>query len=413
MPGLMSAKIFSCIADTVNSTAVAVHRCTDYAPASVRQALEKVLADSGVMSIFNFSGKSVLLKPNLLRESLPEQCVCTHFEVVRQLGILLREAGAEVTVAESSGGRSYGKTIRAAETSGLLKALSEAGIPFVNVDTAGTMLKHLNGTQLENLVISELYQQFDITVSIPKMKTHVETRFTGAVKNMMGLVPGSGKLSMHKAAPKAHELGEAIVDLYSAVKPHFAVMDAIWAMEGDGPNLGTRRDAGMLICSIDAVALDSMASRLTGFHEQEVEYLWNAQSRGLGTADWSRIELCGDSVEVMKDFRHGAPSLTRKLPSWLLRFAARHLVSVDPEIVTDQCRQCGECASSCPVEAIVCVGARGNVPLQDVDLSADRPETVPVIDYKKCIRCLCCHELCPHQAVRLKKSLLLRLLTGK
>ncbi|WP_370840526.1 4Fe-4S binding protein [Megamonas funiformis] len=32
------------------------------------------------------------------------------------------------------------------------------------------------------------------------------------------------------------------------------------------------------------------------------------------------------------------------------------------------------------------------------------------IDYQKCIRCYCCQELCPHQAVDLKDGLILSLL---
>ncbi|MFR7619852.1 MAG: NADH-quinone oxidoreductase subunit I [Blautia sp.] len=27
----------------------------------------------------------------------------------------------------------------------------------------------------------------------------------------------------------------------------------------------------------------------------------------------------------------------------------------------------------------------------------------PVYDYKKCIRCFCCQEMCPHQAIQVKK----------
>jgi len=34
---------------------------------------------------------------------------------------------------------------------------------------------------------------------------------------------------------------------------------------------------------------------------------------------------------------------------------------------------------------------------------------VPSIDYKKCIQCFCCHELCPHKAIDLRKSLAVRL----
>ncbi|MCK5062361.1 MAG: 4Fe-4S binding protein, partial [Candidatus Aenigmarchaeota archaeon] len=47
--------------------------------------------------------------------------------------------------------------------------------------------------------------------------------------------------------------------------------------------------------------------------------------------------------------------------------------------------KCGNCVSNCPVGAISING-------------------YPKIDYKKCIHCYCCHELCPEGAYTLVKK---------
>lgn len=69
---------------------------------------------------------------------------------------------------------------------------------------------------------------------MPKMKTHQLTKYTGAVKNFYGVIPGSGKAAIHQQAPTEESLSQAVVDIYSALKPQLAVMDGIVGMEGEG-----------------------------------------------------------------------------------------------------------------------------------------------------------------------------------
>ncbi|MDD2716327.1 MAG: DUF362 domain-containing protein [Candidatus Wallbacteria bacterium] len=378
----------------MHKSIVAATRCLAYEPAAVKQALLSVLENSRVLATYSFKDKKVLLKPNLLRETRPEDCVCTHFEVVRQLAVILRERGAEVIVGESSGGVSYGKTARAAETSGLKSALDESGFPFVNLDGKGAKTIFINGKILGSVSLSSLLDEIDILVSVPKMKTHVETMITGAVKNLMGLIPGTGKLDLHRMGPNSRALGEAVADLLLAVKPHFSVMDAVWAMEGNGPNQGTKREVGLILASLDPISLDSVAAWVMGFKSMQVGFLKSAHSRGLGIAERKSIRIAGDSLDgfPIRDFKKGRFSLLHALPNLLLKIAVRLLISVDPEILSRRCRKCMVCKNSCPAKAI-------------------SPELR--IDYKLCTRCLCCHELCPHHAVGLKKSWVMKVLTGK
>ena len=62
---------------------------------------------------------------------------------------------------------------------------------------------------------------------------------------------------------------------------------------------------------------------------------------------------------------------------------------------TERCIACGFCVKHCPVNAIEIVNGRARM------------------DGAVCIRCYCCHELCPHDAIVLYKPLLGRMVFSK
>ena len=86
----------------------------------------------------------------------------------------------------------------------------------------------------------------------------------------------------------------------------------------------------------------------------------------------------------------------------------------------EKCHRCGLCQRSCPAGAIGTHSlSRRHQPIPRLSGSGDREGesrslTVGgdgpfVIDHAACTRCFCCHELCPHGAVVLRRSLVLRL----
>ena len=70
-------------------------------------------------------------------------------------------------------------------------------------------------------------------MSVPKLKTHGLTRYTGAIKNMFGSIPANGKKNVHLLAPKNRSMAQALVDVYEMVQPHITIMDAVIGMEGN------------------------------------------------------------------------------------------------------------------------------------------------------------------------------------
>jgi len=74
-------------------------------------------------------------------------------------------------------------------------------------------------------------------------------------------------------------------------------MDAVVAMEGNGPKSGKPKEVGLILVSSDPVALDSVAAHLMGFDPSTIDHLQECARRGLGNANLDKIELIGDGAE--------------------------------------------------------------------------------------------------------------------
>lgn len=384
------------------SVKVSVVKCLDYLPSnlekSIKQSLELISDNSSLIP----KNSKILLKPNLLSSTKgPDKLANTHTEFMRALAELLkREYNSDVYIGDSSGGASYGKTNDAFEVSGLSRLAKELSINLVNFDNTGavTLTNEKNKIQ-KSFQVTNFLQEVDFIISVPKLKTHTLLGFTGAVKNMMGVVPGSGKRDMHFIAPRPLQMSYCIVDLFSLVKPHLNIMDAIWGMEGDGPAAGNPRNVGLILASRDAVALDTVALEISGFKSKEVDLIKDASSRGLGIGDLSEIDVVGDRIEDIKvnDFKKPQSWIREFVldycPEFILKRGFLGMTSGEPVIDVKLCQKCGMCIQGCPVDAIDT--------LEDGNLKVRK---------KDCIECFCCHELCPHNAVKIKLPLMIILL---
>jgi ferredoxin len=166
-------------------------------------------------------------------------------------------------------------------------------------------------------------------------------------------------------------------------------MDAIVAMEGEGPSAGDPVKMGLLLASPDPVSLDIVVSWITGFKPSDILTSVDAVERGLGPQDFEDIEVVGCRVDevVRSDFKK--PSTYRgKIKRTLIRiltpFGLRFFRNF-PATKDSICTKCGICEERCPVEAI-------------------KMNPYPEFNYDKCIQCFCCHELCPSGAIYIKKG---------
>ena len=368
---------------------VSIVKCLEYNEAY--DAVKKSLDLIGGIEKFVKPGDKVVLKPNLIARKKPEASVTTHPEILRAVTKLVEEAGGNVIVAESPGGP-YNAALLKGLYSGCGITEAVRGTEAVlNYDTAFEEVSYPDGITMKSFPIIKPILEADVIISLPKLKTHSMTSYSGAVKNLFGTVPGTYKAELHFRLDDRVAFCSMLVDLCQCVKPTLAVMDGVWGMEGNGPTNGESRHIGVVMSSANLHALDYAACRLIDYGSDEVDTVAEAIRRGLFDPD--KTEIVGEELSdlVMRDYvkpeSHFNLLKAVSLPPRINDIVVNMLAS-KPKINYRECVSCGECARCCPPKVIDMVSGK------------------PVIDRKGCIKCFCCQELCPKGAVKIKRPLM-------
>ena len=402
---------------------VALVRCADYDLDAVTEAVRQAMDLLGGMAAFVQPGQRVLLKPNIVRGVDPERAVSTHPALVAAVATLVIEAGGKPIIVESPGGPFSPIALRMAYRRTKIDWAAEVSGAELNFDCEGVQVSHPDGVVLHRLDLVRALLDADVVINLPKLKTHNLTTLTLAVKNLLGLVPGALKIGYHAKLQDRERFCQGLVDILTYVKPALQIMDAVVGMEGNGPSGGDPRPIGAVVAGADALAVDIVCTALVGMAPEEVETTRVAMARGLTSGRLQDVELLGEPLDALRvaDFRRGMaasvdPGLVPRVLRGLLSAESsangegdalgrgpfrllstgwvwRQLVSFP--YAGEDCTGCGFCARHCPVDAIQVVDRRAQM------------------DTGRCIRCYCCHELCPETAVMLRKPLLGRVLTGR
>jgi uncharacterized protein (DUF362 family) len=255
-------------------------------------------------------GKTILLKPNLVETRSDAPHINTHPAVIRAaIEAFLSLGASKVMVAEGSG--HCRDTMRLLVETGIAHILREDRVPFVdfNYDDVYTVPNEGGNSRMKTLTLPLTLRKVDWIVSMAKMKTHHWAGVTLSMKNLFGLMPGSfygwPKNVLHHAG-----IENCILDIHTTVKPHFAIVDGVVGMEGDGPIMGSPKQAGVIVMGRNLPAVDAICTRIMGINPRNVPYLASA-SGWRGTIGEDRIEQRGETVEgVQTNF-----ALMDKIPS--------------------------------------------------------------------------------------------------
>jgi uncharacterized protein (DUF362 family) len=248
-------------------------------------------------------GKRILLKPNLIEPPRGAIHVVTHPAVVSAAAeVFLSLGAAQVIVAEGPG--HCRDTFMILEEPGFVNIFKDNRIAFVdlNYDEWFTVPNSGGATKLKSFVLPATLNHVDWIVSMPKLKTHHWAGVTLSMKNLFGLLPGTfygwPKNVLHVAG-----INESIIDINSTLRPHFAIVDGIVGMEGDGPIMGTPKKAGVIVMGRNFTAVDATCCRLMGINPQKIKYLSSADGK-LGSIKESQIAQRGeDWRSVRTDFQ--------------------------------------------------------------------------------------------------------------
>jgi len=232
---------------------ISLLRCEDYEYDKVKEAIDRTFDNLGGISKYIKPGMKVLLKINLLMKKKPQEATTTHPVFVEALTRAVQEAGGIVTIADSPGGLYTEKALKGVYSICGIEETAKRTGAILNYDTGFEEVSFPDGKITKSFMVIKPVIDADLIITVPKLKTHGMTLFTGAVKNLFGVIPGTYKAEYHFRMPDKKDFCSMLVDLCQCVKPSLAIMDAIVGMEGNGPSDCVKNNYNSLHKSADMV----------------------------------------------------------------------------------------------------------------------------------------------------------------
>ncbi len=357
--------------------------CADYTPQALRPALEHVLQPQ-IEAAGGVSGKSVMLKPNLLAWRKENDPQAVHPRFIVETAKVFLDAGAScVAILENPAVQTTPQILRAMGIADELKSLGVASANFKNY----IKQPPLDAVFFRNLEIANEFREYDFVADLAKAKTHGMMTLTFCVKNLFGLVNGGDRLAWHLAVGRDYDkFADMLLDLYLVVRPAFNLLDAVTCMEGNGPGAGTPADRHFIAGGTDALAIDAVAARVLGVDPDTLHIIKRAKARGLFPATETvdnpdplpvcePLALPDRPVMDMAQMHLGVG-----IPKWMQKPLYKLMV-VNPVLDPAKCVGCGVCVKMCPPKSLKLSGGK------------------PAFDLPHCIRCFCCQEHCPKGAI--------------
>lgn len=145
----------------------------------------------------------------------------------------------------------------------MLRDIEKYGAKLLDVHDAYLVKVHAKGNILGNIFLPEEVAESDFLLNIGVLKHNIDAGYTGAAKNLMGLIADFEKLRFHKLGGKDN-LNQAVSDLNMTLSPDLNIIDARRILVGAQQREYGGRDvegAGIFV-SNDSLALDALAFRV-------------------------------------------------------------------------------------------------------------------------------------------------------
>lgn len=239
----------------------------------------------GGMAAFVKPGQRVVIKPNVSFPNPPESATTTHPEVVRELAVMCREAGAsrvmilDHTLYDPAACLEQSGVAAACDAvvPGMVQALGDSRFYRETQIPGGVSL---TATRAMADVLDA-----DVLISAPVAKSHSSAGVSLSMKNLMGLIFDRGVLHSR------FDLSQGIVDLVTLFKPALVVVDATRVLTTNGPGGPGKVDVlDTVVASRDPVAADARTVLLSEwygrrFEPRQVKHIALAHERGVGRMD--------------------------------------------------------------------------------------------------------------------------------
>ena len=275
---------------------VVLLNCDTYKVDHVTTILRKGGEYLGGFSRFISPGDRVLIKPNLLAPYPPESAVTTHPSVIEGIIRHVLASGGQPFIGDSP---AFGDVYTVAEKAGIAPLCDKYGIPLVPFTEPVEV--SIQDPWLKKIYVDKIVLEADVIINVPKLKTHVQVGFTGAVKNLFGCIPGKRKALWHfKAGDEDHRFGRLLIETYKKIKPALNIIDGIVMMDGNGPAQGDPRPLGLVALSEDAFLLDRVICEIIGVPLFSTEVFSTLARYYNKPIDIRGITITGDPIELFK-----------------------------------------------------------------------------------------------------------------
>jgi len=247
---------------------------------------DKAIEVMGGMKNYVKSGQTVVVKPNIGWDVIPEKAANTNPVLVKRIIEQCFDAGAkEVYVFDYT----CDEWTRCYSNSGIEKAAKDAGAKVVpgNVEKYYREVDIPEGKNLKTDKVHELILDSDVFINVPILKSHGSAKLTICMKNLMGIA--WGRKQWHR-----NDLHQCIADFATYCKPDLNVVDAYYVMKKNGPRGVSKEDVvtmKSLLISEDMVAADAAGAKLFGLEPDDVPYIKIADEMGAGTKDLDNLSI--------------------------------------------------------------------------------------------------------------------------
>lgn len=215
-----------------------------------RQSIGKVLSLLGSLDRTISRGERVLVKPNF--NSADPFPATTDLSFLRIVVEILMEAGARVTIGESSGAvfQPTRKVLHKLGVFDMAKSLDVEVVIFEEKPQVWVRVE-VNGKYLKTLTMPRIAYEADRLVYLPCMKTHFLAAYSGALKLPFGFSHPGERRSFH-----FNHLREKLAEVNLCWQPDLIIMDVRKAFVTGGPTSGKTVEPGLIFASGDPVAID-------------------------------------------------------------------------------------------------------------------------------------------------------------
>jgi uncharacterized protein (DUF362 family) len=246
----------------------------------VRNCLAAVEAIGGFPR-FVKPGNRVVIKPNPIGRSRPDQALNTHPDMIEAVVRECLRAGArKIAVVSHDSERDMaanGTAQAVIRGGGEIKALDDVEMYREAAVPRGRILR-------TERIAADLFEA-DVFINMPIAKHHGQSGLTLSMKNLMGV--NWDRIRYHQT-----DLDQCIAELASAVRSHLVIMDANHVLLTNGPmGPGDVLRGERVIAGTDMVAVDAFTANAFWGDASRARHIRIAYDLGVGEMDLAKLSI--------------------------------------------------------------------------------------------------------------------------